>query len=122
MRDNTQRMLDIINDYADYCESLKSKVEELEQKELAWNESSIVIENLALRQRIEELEKWDAIESRENEKLRAKIEQLEAALKCFEHHAYRDIEDQSFANDVIAELGGMPNDRTPIAALQENEL
>ena len=75
-----------------------------------------------LQKRIEELEKWDAIESRENEKLRAKIEQLEAALKCFEHHAYRDIEDQSFANDVIAELGGMPNDRTPIAALQENEL
>ena len=56
------------------------------------------------------------------ESLQAQVKELEAALKCFEHHAYRDIEDQSFANDVIAELGGMPNDRTPIAALQENEL
>ena len=49
------------------------------------------------------------------------IEELEAALRCFEHHAYRDISDQSFANDVIAELGGLPNERTPIAALQESE-
>ena len=63
---------------------------------------------------------WDAA-CEDIEKLQKRIEELEAALKCFEHHAYRDISDQSFANDVIAELGGLPNERTPIAALQENE-